>query len=211
MKIRDRLKELMSESPKTNKEMCSALGISTRIISATISLNMDVFLRLNKGLVGLKNRDEHLAKDWRSHGLPLYKKMVNCLQDGHKSLQQLYNMLPYEKKVSIRASVNIYPELFMWLGHGYIGRKNRDEGLLERYAYKKKVKVVKEEAVTIAELIAVILADGPKTLEQIHQFLPDTPRKSISCKLSLNGGFVVESGVWRLNFDQIKKESSVYA
>jgi len=82
MKIRDRLKELMSESPKTNKEMCSTLGISTRIISATISLNMDVFLRLDKGLVGLKNRDEHLAKDWRSHGLPLYKKMVNCLQMG---------------------------------------------------------------------------------------------------------------------------------
>lgn len=197
MKISDRLKELMSDSPKTNREMTKALGINTRIISATISLNKDIFLRLDKGLVGLKNRDEHLVRDWKNIGLPLYKKMVNCLQNGEKSLQQLYSMLPYEKKVSIRASINLYPHLFMWLGHGMIGRKNRDEYLIERYEYKKKVKVVREETVTITELIEIILADGPKTLSEIHKFLPDTPRKSISSKLSL-GKFMVEKGVWRL-------------
>ncbi len=199
MKIRDRILSLLNEKPLATREIQKAIpDKSGECLAATISNNPLIFLRLNKGYVGLCNRDEHLATDWKSKGLPLYKKMVNCLQNGEKRLEQLYNMLPYDKKVSIRASVNIYPHLFIRVGRGVIGRKDRDEVFIERYKKLKKENIIEERGITIAELIATILADGPKTLEQIHRHLPDTPRKSISCKLSLDKRFSVSRGVWRV-------------
>jgi hypothetical protein len=59
MKIRDRILEALQEGIKTNKELHALIpNKNKRVISATISNNLSVFLRLDKGLVGLKGKDE---------------------------------------------------------------------------------------------------------------------------------------------------------
>ena len=61
----------------------------------------------------------------------LYMKLVNALMSGEKRVQDLYYMIPDEKEVSIRATVNMRPDLFIRIATGVVGRKNRDEWLIK--------------------------------------------------------------------------------
>ncbi|MCF7860879.1 hypothetical protein K9M79_01445 [Candidatus Woesearchaeota archaeon] len=203
MIVRDRILECLKDSPKTNKELHEAIpDKSTRIISATISLNKDIFLRLEKGLTGLKNRDEHLVtgRPIKSGKMCLYKKMVNLLAHGERRLEDLYEAMPDEKKVSIRATVNVMPHLFIRVAQGVIGRTGRDEWLIEKYKLAKASTVVrKPKRRTISEQITSFLLNGEKTLKEIHHAMPTYPRKSITSKLTLNPKFEkLGDGKWRL-------------
>ncbi|MFH1972633.1 MAG: hypothetical protein ABIJ18_04110 [archaeon] len=136
MKIRDRLLELLQDSPLTTKEIQTNIpDKSNRVLAATVSNNPEVFIRLEMGLVGLKNRDEHLVtgKKIRHDKYCLYKKIANLLIERERRLEELYDALPDEKMVSIRASVTQHPELFFRIEPGVIGRRGRDEYLIEKY------------------------------------------------------------------------------
>ena len=200
MKISERILSEIKDEPKTTKQLRHAIADKDlRCIAATISNNQNLFLRLDKGFIGLKNRDEHLVKEWKKKGLPLYKKMVNCLQENPKTLKELYAMLPDEKHVSIRANATLYPYLFIRLAREVIGRKNRDEYLAERYVkpYIRKERKIKRQTVT--ELIEIVLVDGPKTINQIRRLLPHVNYNLLTCKLSLGEQFINDGGKWKLN------------
>ena len=200
MKIYERIYLLLKENPKATKEIYQHFPDKhLRCIAATISNYPELFLRLDKGFVGLKGRDEHLVKDWKRKGLPLYKKMVNCLQDGPKTTEKLFAMLPDEKPVSIRASATIYPHIFIRVSRGMIGRKNRDEWLIGRFKKRSIRKERKIKRQTVAELLEVVLSDGPKTVNQIRRILPHVNYNLLTCKLSLGKQFVNEKGKWRLD------------
>jgi len=200
MKIAERILLLMNK-PRTTKEIQQTIPDKhPRCLAATISNNPDIFLRLDKGLVGLKGRDEPLVR--RTQLLStyaLYKKIVNLLVGGHLTLQQIYSSLPQEKEVSIRATICMRKDLFIKAKDGHfliVGRKNRDEDILSRY--KPKEKSLKEKNTTLAETLELILGNKPKTLQEIYSYLPNIPRKSITCKLSLNKKFErVGHGIWR--------------
>ncbi len=199
MKISERILFQLKDEPKTTKQLRHAIADKDlRCIAATISNNSDIFLRLDKGFIGLRNRDEHLVKEWKKKGLPLYKKMVNCLQENPKKLKELYAMLPDEKHVSIRASATLYPHLFIRLAREVIGRKNRDEYLAERYVKPsiRKEREIKQQTVT--ELLEIVLTDDPKTINQIRRLLPHVNYNLLTCKLSLGKQFVNDGGKWRL-------------
>lgn len=186
MKIRDRILEVLKDSSKTTKEIRQAIPDKhNRILAATISNNPDVFLRLEKGIVGLKNRDEHLitGRRIRNGKFPLYKKLVNALGDGTKTIKQLYTLFPEEKPVSIRATVNVRPDLFIRIKTGIIGRSGRDEWLREREIKRKEPK---PKRVTVSQKLESFLATGEKTLDEIMRAHPNILRKSITCKLALN-------------------------
>lgn len=189
MRIADRLKELMKDSPKTNKEMTLALGVNTRIISATISLNKDIFLRLDKGLVGLRNRDEHLVRfnDFRPT-VKLYMKLCNLMTDGERKVSDLYKAMPEEKAVSIRATINMRPDLFLRIRRGVVGRVGRDEHLIGMYS--KLEKEPKPPQMSINMLLELFLSEGSKTLQEIHAFLPQFHKNTINSKLVTNKNIV---------------------
>ncbi len=198
--IRDRLLEILKDGAKSNRELIKLMpDKSMRVISATISNNKGVFLRLEKGLVGLVGRDEHLVTGRRIHyeKFCLYKKLTNLLIDREKRLEELYDALPDEKKVSIRASITLHPETFFRIKRGVIGRRGRDEYLIDKYARRStKVKIKRE---TIADKLTLILLNGEKSLQEIHHLIPQYPLDSITCKLSLHDKFVrVGKGRWGL-------------
>ncbi len=198
MKISDKILLILKDSPKTIKEIRKDFpNKDPRILSATISNNQHLFLRLDKALIGLKNRDEHLMKDWRKQGLPLYKKMVNCLQDGSKTINQLYNLLPEEKKKSIRATVNINPQLFIRITKGIIGRKNRDEHLIKQHEKPSVRGERRKRYEKITKLLETILQDSPKTIEQIKKLLPELQTNTIIFRLQKGEHFERdEEGCW---------------
>lgn len=202
MKIRDRIIVALQDGIKTNKELHSLISDkSTRIISATISNNPSVFLRLEKALVGLKGRDEDkvTGNRIRNSQFCLYKKMVNILMTGEKRLSDIYDLLPSEKKVSIRATVNMRPDLFIRVAKGVIGRKGRDEELIEKYKVaKESTKIRKVRQKKICEYIEEFLYFGEMNLENICLRVP-FPKKSVTSKLSLSPKFVrTKRGMWRL-------------
>jgi len=200
MKLAERILRLLNE-PRTTKEIQQAIPDKhSRCLAATISNNLDVFLRLDKGLVGLVGRDEPLVR--RTELLSkyaLYKKIVNLLVGGHLALQQIYSSLPQEKEISIRATICMRKDLFITAKQGHssiVGRKNRDEELLSRYV--KKEKPIKEKKSTITDALKLILGDKPKTLSEICSYLPNVPKKSITCKLSLEKQFErIGNEIWR--------------
>ncbi len=205
MIVRDRLLICLKDSPKTNNELRALIpDKSMRIISATISLNRDIFLRLEKGYVGLRNRDEHLVtgRPIKAGRFCLYKKMVNLLAHRERRLQEFYDALPEEKKVSIRATVNTRPDLFVRLTQGVIGRAGRDEYLIEKYELSTaSTRVSKLRQRTIADQITLVLLDGAKTLREIHHAIPTYPRNSITSKLTLNSKFERRDGKWKLRIN----------
>jgi len=129
----------------------------------------------------------------------LYKKMVNLLVSGEKRISDLYELIPEEKSVSLRATVNMRPDLFIRVARGVIGRKNRDEWLIEKYRIaKESTKIIKPKRKMIWEYLEELLSYGNITLEELCLRIP-FPRKSITSKLTLNPKFErVEKGVWHL-------------
>lgn len=202
MKVRDRIIKTLKDGIKTNKELQKLIpDKSTRIISATISNNPSVFLRLDKALVGLKGRDEDniTGNRIRAGKFCLYKKLVNILQTGEKSLDEIYALLPEEKKVSIRATVNVMPELFMRVSRGVIGRRGRDEYLVKKYKERiESTKIVRPKRKQISEYIEELLQNGAMSLEDICLRVP-SPKRSVTSKLSSNPMFErIGGGYWRL-------------
>jgi hypothetical protein len=199
MILKDRLLNCLKESPKTNNELRVLVpDKNMRIIAATISANLDVFLRLEKGYVGLKNRDEHLitGRPIKANKFCLYKKMVNLVMHRPRTIQELYDALPNEKQVSIRATVNMKPEFFVRIKDGLIGRTGRDEYLIEQYQVVKPAKVKRR---TITDDLSVLLLDGDKHIDEICKSLPQHLRKSITSRLSKIPKFErKESCVWGL-------------
>jgi len=184
---------VLSDGPKRNKEIRKAIPeMKTTCLSATVSNRKDLFIRLDKGFVGLKGRDEHLVM--RTRFIPdkicLYKKICNIMQEGPKLVQEIYCKLPHEKKTAIRASLTNHPELFFRIKRGYIGRVGRDEYLIERFRRKPKVKVHAEKPISITDELRMVLSTGPKHLHQIYALLPHRKYKSITCKLTLGEEFV---------------------
>lgn len=177
---------------------------SGQCIAATISNYPELFIRLDKGVVGLRGRDEHLVRRNKFiSSFALYKKIVNLLATDPLELQRIYTLLPDQKQVSIRATISMRKDLFVVAGRRkarIVGRKNRDEYIIDKYpSQMKKIKTLKEKQVCIADLLEVILVDQPRTLKQIQALLPHLRRDSISCKLSLHWKFVRdENGFWHL-------------
>ena len=203
MILRERLLLALQDGAKTNNELRVLIpDKSMRIISATISLNKKYFVRLEKGYVGLCNRDEHLitGKPINYGKFCLYKKICNLLTSKERRNSELYDLLPGEKKVSIRATINMHPHLFIRITRGIVGRAGRDEYLIEKYAMaKRSTQVTRIRGLTITERLIYILLDGEKSIQEIHHLIPEYPRKSITSKLSLNGKFEkVGDGKWRL-------------
>ncbi|MFW6450425.1 MAG: hypothetical protein ACOCZ6_05205 [Nanoarchaeota archaeon] len=202
MKVRDRIINALQEGVKSNKELQKLIpDKSTRIISATISNNPSVFIRLDKALVGLKGRDEDKVSGnrIRNSKFCLYKKLVNILQTGEKSLDEIYALLPDEKKVSIRATVNMMPELFMRVSRGVIGRRGRDEHLVKKYKERlESTKIVRPKEKQISEYIEELLQNEAMSLEDICLRVP-FPKRSVTSKLSSNPKFErIGGGYWRL-------------
>lgn len=201
MILRDRLLNCLKESPKTNNELRVLIpDKNMRIIAATISANLDVFLRLEKGYVGLKGRDEHLVtgRPIKAEKFCLYKKMVNLVMHRPRTIQELYDALPNEKQVSIRATVNVMPQFFIRIKDGLIGRAGRDEYLIEKYARvkEKSQRVIRR---TITDDLSVLLLDGDKSLNKICEALPQHLRQSITSRLSKIPKFErKESCIWGL-------------
>ncbi len=203
MKIRDRIIEALQDGIKSNKELHFLIpDKNTRIISATISNNLSVFIRLDQALIGLKSRDKDKVTGNRINAgkFCLYKKMVNILQNGEKKLSEIYAILPNEKKVSIISTVNMRPDLFIRIAIGMIGRTGRDEYLIEKYKItKESTKIVKVKIKQISEYIEEVLYYGEMSLEEIYLRIP-FPRTSITSRLSKNPRFErIKKSIWKLN------------
>lgn len=199
--IRDRIILLLKYGPMSTLEIQKAIpDKNARILGATVSNNKSIFLRLERSLVGLRNRDEHLVTGRRIHNdkFSLYKKIYNILVNKECTLEEIYRHLPAEKKVSIRASISMQPNLFIRLAPGVIGRKGRDEHLKPKYVKKKKSKLTYNKK-TIADKIESLLTKRPMTLKEICNMLRKYNAKSISSKLSLYTNFVrLPTGYWTL-------------
>jgi len=199
--VRDRIILLLKDRPLTTLNIQEAIpSKNARILGATISNNKNIFLRLDRGLVGLKNRDEHLVSGNRIQNdkFALYKKIFNVLINRECTLEEIYRHLPAEKKVSIRASITLKPDMFIRLAPGVIGRRGRDESLRKKYTNKKDFKsnYVKK---TIADKVEALLKKKPHTFIEICSKLKTQHKKSISAKLSLHAKFIrLSNGYWNL-------------
>lgn len=200
MQIADRIKSFLDDGPKTTKYLQEVIpDKNSRVLAATISNNPKIFLRLDKGVVGLRNRDEHMVSgnDINNQGLSIQKKLVNLLVCGPMKLESIYKYMPEEKEVSIRATLSMYPDFFIRIKQGLVGRARRDEYLIEKYEPEEKIK--SEPIPSIIDMLVIILSKGPRTLDDICAMLPESPRRSITSKLSLSKKFSrVGSGVWGL-------------
>lgn len=115
--------------------------------------------------------------------LALHKKILNALENGPLKNEELYALMPEEKRISIRAIITLHPELFLRIANGIVGRKGRDEHLIKFY---EPIKQPKQKKITTAYMIKCFLAEGPKTLKEIYTEFPDLKKKSITCKLALD-------------------------
>ena len=129
----------------------------------------------------------------------LYMKIVNLLVDSERRISDIYDAIPEEKKVSIRATINMRPDLFIRIERGVIGRAGRDEELIERYRERREsTRIIKPKRKKIREYIEEFLYFGEMSLEDICIRIP-FPKKSVTAKLTLNPKFErARKGVWIL-------------
>lgn len=143
MKIANRIKSQLKQEPLTVGEIRQLLpDVLPVSIKAIICQRQDIFLKLRNGLVGLKNRDEHLLpKQLRKITPPkkkqsqieTYKQIVNLLVCGPMQKENLLKHLPEQTEESIHAEIAKHPELFIQIKPGLTGRTGRDEYLKEKY------------------------------------------------------------------------------
>ena len=132
----------------------------------------------------------------------LYMKIVNLLVDSERRVSEIYEAIPEEKQVSIRATVNMRPDLFVRVARGVIGRAGRDEDLIKRYKERKEstriINIIKPKRKIIREYLEELLYFREMSLEDICLRVP-FPKKSVTCKLTLNPKFErVGKGIWGL-------------
>jgi len=172
MQIKERILLLLNDGPKRIEEINKEIDKNPRVLSATISNYPKIFLRLNRGFVGLYNRDEHLTKKWKND-LPIYKRIANILVCGPMRIENIYKELSDVKKVSIRASITYHPELFFRIKQGLIGRTGRDEYLINRYNSELSIRQDrKKKREDLVKILEEILKDGSKSYEEIRKLLP---------------------------------------
>jgi hypothetical protein len=202
-RLKDIIYNVLIEKPKSTKVIQNAIpNASPRVLAATISNNPKLFLRLEKGLVGLRNRDEHLitGRPIKNTAFTLPKKIYNTLLYESLKLNDIYLLLPEEKKTSIRATITLFPNLFIRLKRGYIGRKDRDDYLVEKKIVKK-TRLIKP---TLANKIESILSEGDKDLKTIFRRLQHYPKKSITSQLSKKKIFKkIKPHVWGIKEEKI--------
>lgn len=199
MILKERLRKALESGAKTNKELKKLIPDKPlTIISATISNNQHLFVRLDRGYVGLRNRDEDkITGNEITPSFPLYKRMVNLLQGGEMSTKEMCALLPDQKPVSIRASVNMYPHLFIRLGNGMIGRRNRDEWLIEKYQ-QMEGQFIFDQGTLIGKL-ALALKKQPMTVRELCELISDHSKGSICGTLSKYDYFEKNAeGLWEV-------------
>lgn len=108
--------------------------------------------------------------------LALHKKIYKALDKGPMTNEELFKEMPDEKRTSIRAIITLHPELFVRLGFGVIGRKNRDEHLTILYKGAKEIP-------TTEQLIKCYLSTGPKTLQEVIEKFPDVKEEMIKQRI----------------------------
>ena len=176
MKIKDRIRELLEDGAKSTAFIKKAIPDKNgRNLAATISNNPKLFLRLERGLVGLRNRDEHLVTGRRivPDSMSLYKKVFNLLNHQDMHISDIQSILSNEKRVSIQATITMNPNTFLRLGNGFVGLVGRDEHLTKKYSRKK----------SISQELWRVLNRGPRTLNDICRLLPHRSKASIIVKL----------------------------
>lgn len=188
MILKERIYNLLKDGPKATKYLQKQLSDKhSRNLAATISNNKDIFVRLDRGLVGLRKRDEQLVRRTVFFNrLAIWKQIYNLLRNEPLSMQEIYDALPNTRRVSIRANISMNKDKFIYIKQGVVGLKDRDEHLIKPEIPKKP----KQKPVTIAMLLKQFLATGPKTLEEIYAEFPEFKRKSITSKLALDNEIV---------------------
>jgi len=104
--------------------------------------------------------------------LALHKKIYRALDKGPMTNEELFKVMPEEKRTSVRAIITLHPELFVRLGFGVIGRKDRDEPLAILYNGRTTIP-------DTVQLLKCFLVTGPKTLQEIYEKFPDVKEESI--------------------------------
>ncbi|MFC1774992.1 hypothetical protein ACFLZN_01605 [Nanoarchaeota archaeon] len=188
MILKERIYNLLKDGHKTTKYLQQKLSDKhSRNLAATISNNKDIFVRLDRGLVGLRDRDEKLVQRTVFFSrLAIWKKVFNLLRNEPLSMQEIYDALPDTLRVSIRANISMNKDKFIYIKQGVVGLKGRDEHLIK----PKPPKIPKQKPITIAMLIKQFLATGPKSLGQIYTAFPEFKKKSITSKLALDKGII---------------------
>jgi len=102
----------------------------------------------------------------------LRNRIFDALENGPRTNEELFKIMPEEKRTSVRAIITLYPEMFVRLGFGVIGRRNRDEHMATLCRNPGTIP-------TTAQLIKCYLATGPKTLEEVYEKFPDVKEESI--------------------------------
>ncbi len=116
--------------------------------------------------------------------LALHKKIYAALKDGPMTNEELFKVMPDEKRTSVRAIITLHPELFVRLGFGVIGRRDRDEHLAVLCRNPTEIP-------TTAQLIKCYLVKGPKTLQEITEKFPDVKEESIRNILEENNELTI--------------------
>lgn len=199
MILRERLIEALKDSPKTNKELRQITGKNCEIISATVALNKNVFVRVDKGVVGLRGRDPETTKSFKPEKLCLYKKLVNLLEFHELRYEDIHRAMPEVNKTSIRATINMHPKLFIRLSQGVVGRRNRDEHLVEKYQKLALHKRYRPVPGSIPDKLIVVLRSGEKSIKEMCKLLPEVNRTCLVGALNITPVFEkCGKNVWRL-------------
>lgn len=119
--------------------------------------------------------------------LALHKKIYKTLENGPMTNEEIFKTMPDEKRTSIRAIITLHPELFVRLGFGVIGRKNRDEHMAILYRGAKDIP-------TTEQLIKCYLSTGPKTLQEVIEKFPDVKEERVINILSSDVAINKNSG-----------------
>jgi hypothetical protein len=95
----------LENGPLTSEELIERMPDEKRVsIRAIITLHPELFIRITKGIVGRRNRDEHLAKFYEQAKtkIPTIVELIKCfLATGPKALQEIYGEFPDIKEQSI--------------------------------------------------------------------------------------------------------------
>lgn len=149
-------------------------SVSSKTIERVIRLNPDKFIRLKHGVIGLRDRDDHLKE------LPVFKKIFNILVHGPVHVQNIYAAIPEETRSNILSIIGSRPE-FIRVKHGVIGRRGRDDWLQDRYT---RVRLEHGDKMSIGNLLKDILKDGPKEFTEIYTKMPYHTKLQVAQKLS---------------------------
>lgn len=123
----------------------------------------------------------------------LHKRIYDLLKDGPMRNRELFKKMPDEKNVSIRATITQHPELFVRIGFGVVGRRDRDE-YIARFS-----ELAGTHIPSTIQLLKCFLSREPKTLQEIYARFPDMKEDKIKERLAEDEEVVeIEGGLYTL-------------